>query len=106
MKNTVLIAMREFKERIGTRSFILFSVLGPLLVLGLVYALFALGGQSKQHWNVLIADHGGLFENKIMSSEDNAVTYFFANGESNWMSSKTLRNIRSSMQCSKSTKRY
>jgi ABC-2 type transport system permease protein len=80
MKNTVLIAMREFKERIGTRSFILFSVLGPLLVLGLVYALFALGGQSKQHWNVLIADHGGLFENKIMSSEDNAVTYFFANG--------------------------
>lgn len=80
MKNTLLIAMREFKERIGARSFILFSVLGPLLVLGLVYALFALGGQSKQHWNVLIADHGGLFENKIMSSEDNAITYYFADG--------------------------
>ncbi|MFK7784794.1 MAG: ABC transporter permease [Crocinitomicaceae bacterium] len=80
MKNTVLIAMREFKERIGTRSFILFSVLGPILVLGLVYALFALGGQSKQHWNVLIADHGGLFENKIMAGEDNSVTYFFADG--------------------------
>lgn len=80
MKNTLLIAMREFKERIGARSFILFSVLGPLLVLGLVYALFALGGQTKQHWNVLIADHGGLFEDKIMSSEDNSVTYFFANG--------------------------
>ncbi|MDG1330961.1 MAG: ABC transporter permease [Crocinitomicaceae bacterium] len=80
MKNTLLIAMREFKERIGARSFILFSVLGPLLVLGLVYALFALGGQTKQHWNVLIADHGGLFENKIMAGEDKSVTYFFADG--------------------------
>lgn len=80
MKKTWMIALREFKERIGTRSFILFSVLGPLLLLGLVYMLFALGGQSKQHWNVLIADHGGLFENKILANEDESVTYFFANG--------------------------
>lgn len=80
MKNIWMIAMREFKERIGARSFILLSVLGPILVLGLVYTLFALGGQSKQHWKVLIADHGGLFESKIMSSEDNAVTYYFADG--------------------------
>ena len=80
MKNTWMIAMREFKERIGTRSFILFSVLGPLLVIGLVYMLFALGGQSKQHWNVLVADHNGLFESKIMAGEDESITYFFANG--------------------------
>ncbi len=80
MKTTWLIAMREFKERIGARSFILFSLLGPLLVLGLVYTLFALGGQSKQHWNVLIADHGGLFDNKIMANEDETITYFFADG--------------------------
>lgn len=80
MKITWMIAMREFKERISARSFILFSVLGPLLVLGLVYMLFALGGQSKQHWNVLIADHGGLFENKIMAGEDASITYFFADG--------------------------
>lgn len=80
MKTTWLIAMREFKERIGARSFILFSVLGPLLVLGLIYTLFALGGQSKPHWNVLIADHGGLFENKIMANEDASITYFFADG--------------------------
>lgn len=80
MKNTGLIALREFKERIGARSFLLFSVLGPLLVLALVYMLFALGGQSKQHWKVLIADHGGLFENKIMAEEDKAVTYYFADG--------------------------
>lgn len=80
MKTTWLIAMREFKERIGTRSFILFSILGPLLVIGLIYTLFALGGQSKQHWDVLIADHGGLFENKIMANEDESITYYFADG--------------------------
>ncbi len=80
MKNTWMIAMREFKERISARSFMLFSVFGPLLVLGLVYMLFALGGQSKQNWKVLVADHGGLFESKIMAGEDQAITYFFANG--------------------------
>lgn len=80
MKSTWMIAMREFKERIGARSFVLFSVLGPLLVLGLVYILFALGGESKQHWKVLIADHGGLFDGKIMAVEDQSVTYYFADG--------------------------
>ena len=101
MKITWMIAMREFKERISARSFILFSVLGPLLVLGLVYMLFALGGQSKQHWNVLIADHGGLFENKIMAGEDASITYFFADGIIELDEFKDGKNTKSLTQCSK-----
>ena len=80
MKNSWLVAMREFKERIGARSFILFSVIGPLLILGLVYILFALGGNSKQHWNVLIADPAGIMDNKIMAGVDENVSYSFADG--------------------------
>lgn len=80
MKNSWLIALREFRERIGTRSFVLFSVIGPLIILGMVYILFALGTNSKQRWNVLIADPSGIMENKIMSQEDQSVTYSFADG--------------------------
>ncbi len=80
MKNSWLIALREFKERIGTRSFILFSFIGPLIVLGLTYLLFSLGGNSKQHWNVLVADHGNLLDSKIMPGEDKAIDYAFYNG--------------------------
>lgn len=76
----MLIAMREWRERIGSRSFILFSIIGPLIVLGFIYLLFAYGGNSKQHWNVLIADPTGVFENKVMANEDESVTYSFANG--------------------------
>lgn len=80
MKNSVLIAIREFKERIGTRSFLILSVVGPLLVLAMIYLLFTFGGNSKQHWNVLIADHGNLLESKIMAGSSAAVSYSFYNG--------------------------
>lgn len=80
MKNSVLIAIREFKERIGTRSFLTLSVVGPLLVLAMIYLLFTFGGNSKQHWNVLIADHGNLLESKIMAGSSAAVSYSFYNG--------------------------
>ncbi len=80
MRNGMLVAFREFRERVLSRSFLLMSFIGPLVVLGLVYALFAFGGQSKQHWNVLIADPAGIMDNKIMPGEDQAVSYSFANG--------------------------
>ncbi len=80
MKNSTLIAVREWKERMGARSFVLFSFLGPLIILGLIYLMFAFGGQSKQHWKVLIADPTGIMSNKIMSGEDKAISYAFADG--------------------------
>lgn len=80
MRNSLLIALREWKERIGARSFLMLCITGPLSVLGLIYLLFALGGQSKQHWNVLIADPAGIMENKILARQDESVTYSFADG--------------------------
>lgn len=78
MRNSWLIALREFKERIGTRSFVLMSLFGPLLILLVTYILFAFGGEGKQQWNVLIADPSGIMENKIMANEDKSVRYSFA----------------------------
>ncbi len=76
----MLIAIREWKERVLSRSFLLFSILGPLVVLGLVYLLFAYGGQAKQSWNVLIADPSGVLKGRILVDEDINIKYSFADG--------------------------
>ena len=80
MRNSWLISWRELKERIGSRSFVLMSILGPLLILLITYILFAFGGDGKQRWNVLIADPKGIMDNKILANEDKSVTYSFADG--------------------------
>lgn len=79
MRNSLLIALREWKERISARSFLMLSIIGPLTVLGLIYLLFALGGKSKQHWNVLIADPANIMENKLLATPDESINYSFAN---------------------------
>ena len=69
MNRSWIIAVRELKERIRSRSFLMMAIFGPLIVLGLIYALFTLGGKHKSHWNVLIVDPSGIMDNKIMSKE-------------------------------------
>lgn len=71
--------MRELKERLSSRSFLMLAFLGPLIVLGFIYLLFTYGGTSKVKWNVLISDPNGLMENKIMAKEDPNIRYAFAN---------------------------
>lgn len=78
MRNTWIIALREWRERIGTRSFILLSFFGPVIVLSIVYALFVFGDQGKQTWKVLIADPTGIMDGKILARENKAVHYLFA----------------------------
>ncbi|MFZ9027957.1 MAG: ABC transporter permease [Crocinitomicaceae bacterium] len=78
MKNSFLIATRELKERVGSRTYLLFSVLGPAIVLGMIYVLFAMGGQSKVHWNVLVSDPANVLGSKMMPSTDENITFAFA----------------------------
>ena len=80
MKNSILIAIREWKERMGSRSFILLSLFGPCIILCFIYLLFAFGGNSKQHWNILIVDPTGIMQNRIISNEDKSISYSFADG--------------------------
>lgn len=77
MKNSWIIAVRELRERIGSRSFVIMAFVGPLLVLSLTYLLFAFGGKEQQNWNVLISDARGIMENKIMAGEDKSLQYSF-----------------------------
>ncbi len=79
MKNSWIIALREVKERIGSRSYVLFAIFGPLIILGLVYLLFVFGGTEAEKWNILVTDKAGILENKLMPHPDPNVTYSFAN---------------------------
>lgn len=74
-----LIAQRELKERVRTRSFIGMAIVGPLLVMLLVYVLFSVGENNKPHWNVLIVDPAGIMDNKILANTSGSISYDFAN---------------------------
>lgn len=79
MKNTLIIAIREFRERLGSRSFILLAFLGPLFSIALIYMAFSLGGKQQQRWNVLISDKYNIMDNKIMLGKDASIQYAFVN---------------------------
>ncbi len=77
MKNSWIIAKREFWERIGNRNFRWMLFLGPLTFLLLLLWLFKAGDEGKKHLKVLIADPVDLLGQKIVANEGKAVSYYF-----------------------------
>ncbi len=77
MRNSLIIAKRELRERLENRSFIAMLFIGPLLILAFIYFLLQFGDQGKTNMKVLIVDPSGLLENKITSQESKALTYYF-----------------------------
>ena len=67
MRNSLIIAKRELRERLENRSFIAMLFIGPLLILAFIYFLLQFGDQGKTNMKVLIVDPSGLLENKISS---------------------------------------
>lgn len=79
MKNSILIAMREWRARVMSRSFLAMSIIGPMAVLIFTYLIFAFGNEGSQKWNVLVADPTNFMQGKIMPGKDNSITYSFVN---------------------------
>lgn len=77
MRNSWIIALRELKERILNPTFLWMLFIGPLIVLFCLYFLFKAGDEGKSSLTVLIADPTGMMDNKIVSRESKAVTYYF-----------------------------
>ena len=77
MRNSMLIAFRELKERWDNRSFRAMLFLGPLLIISMIYLVLESGNQGVTSMKVLIADPTNLFENKIASRPSESVTYYF-----------------------------
>ena len=80
MKQSWIIAMREFRERVLNRSFLMMLLIGPLMVLTLAYFLVKANDEGKKELNVLIADPGNIMDGVISSKESKSVNYYFIDG--------------------------
>jgi ABC-2 type transport system permease protein len=77
MKKSLIIAARELRERLGSRSFVMMALLGPVMVLFIVYLLLIAGGKEQQKWNIVVSDPLELMENRMLFREDPNLTYSF-----------------------------
>lgn len=78
MKSTWTIALREFKERVQSRYFVLMALTGPALILFALYSLFTLSGDEQQKLNILVADPANIMNN-VMTGKSGQINYSFAN---------------------------
>lgn len=64
-----LIIAREYLTRVKKKSFIIMTLLGPLLMGGFLTGAILIGMQDDSVNNVLVSDPGGLFNGRMKSSE-------------------------------------
>ena len=75
MKQSWIIAMREFRERVLNRSFLMMLLIGPLMVLTLAYFLVKANDEGKKELNVLITDPANIMGGVISSKESKSINY-------------------------------
>ncbi|HRH01291.1 MAG TPA: ABC transporter permease [Bacteroidia bacterium] len=69
-----LIIKREYLARVKNKSFILMSILGPLLMAGLIFARVWMEKAPNEHQKIQVIDNSGLFSGKL---ENNANSSFY-----------------------------
>ncbi|HRO75945.1 MAG TPA: ABC transporter permease [Crocinitomicaceae bacterium] len=79
MKNTWIIVLRELKERIKKTSFWGLALVGPIVLMLLVFLLFHFGESKKERWKILIADPAMVMDNRILLGDAGAFEFDFIN---------------------------
>lgn len=84
MNKVLLVIKREFLTRVKKKSFIILTLLGPVLIAGLMLSPFLIGQiRDTEERNILVADETGLFANQLQSTKRlNFSTVAFAPTES------------------------
>jgi len=88
MKNIILIAKREFFTQVKKKSFIILTLLTPLLIIvfgGVVSLMFQANETQMQ---ISVIDKSGLFKDKLKSDEN--IRYIFSSEETEKSLIKTL----------------
>jgi len=76
MNKIWVILKREYKTRVAKRSFLLMTILVPLLIFGFYAAIIAValsGGNEKQ--NIAVIDEASLFDGKIENKDNFTFTF-------------------------------
>lgn len=79
MIKSILIAKREVAERFNNRFYKWLMILGPLLILGLVYLFLSNTTSSKENWKVLIMDKEEIFQTKLSANSPQHLSIDFIN---------------------------
>jgi ABC-2 type transport system permease protein len=75
MSKIGLITKREYFTRVKKKSFIIMTILGPLLIVGFLSVTILISTKQEKDYKVLVLDEGGLFSNKLRNSEKYKLTW-------------------------------
>ena len=75
MNKLFLIIQREYFSRVKKKSFLLMTLLGPLLMAGLMIVPVWLAMRDKTDHQILVLDHSGLFIDKLPNTKQIKFTY-------------------------------
>jgi ABC-2 type transport system permease protein len=79
MNKVQLIITREYLSRVRKKSFIIMTIVGPLLMGGIFASVFLLNRADTEIKKIVIVDDSHLFEGKFKSNESVEFTYSSAN---------------------------
>jgi ABC-2 type transport system permease protein len=68
MKKILLIIQREFLTRVRKRTFIIGTILFPLLYLGLIFGTGYIAEKTKEDLKIAMIDESGLFKQELINS--------------------------------------
>lgn len=74
MKKILLIIRREYLTRVRKRTFIIGTILFPVLYLALIFGTGYIADKSKQDFNVAIIDKSGYFTEELIAKANRADT--------------------------------
>jgi ABC-2 type transport system permease protein len=75
MKKIGLIIGREIKSKLYNKTFIIMTLLAPLLITGFLAFLIKMSQSEKTEQNVLVIDESGLFSDKLTGNDYISLSY-------------------------------
>jgi len=75
MNKLFLIIQREYLSRVKKKSFLIMTLLGPLLMAGLMIVPVWLAMRDKTEHQILVLDHSGLFIDQLPNTQQLKFTY-------------------------------
>ncbi|CAN5518376.1 ABC transporter permease [soil metagenome] len=90
MSKVGLIIKREYVTRVRKKSFIIMTILGPLLFAGIFASVFLLNKVDTEKHTIVVVDHSRLFEGKFKSDSKLNFIYLDENVDSLRSKSKDL----------------
>lgn len=79
MNKIALIARREFSTRVQKKTFLLTTILLPLLFFGFYAMIIYFSVNSDEKYNIAIADEANIFHNKLEGDEN--ISFSFVKGQ-------------------------